>query len=150
MSRIPDCKGKHAAEVVNAIFAIFLIEVDDGLGVTVRSKAVTTFFQIMTKVGVIIDLAVKHNPNVPLFVAHRLMATEYIHDAQPSERERHGTGRERSLLVRPAMAQHARHGFQLLCGGPVPPHIENSADSTHSPFSRLDLFCTYSSDVCFY
>ena len=34
-ARVPDGEGEHAAEVLHAVVAVFLVEVDDGFGVAV-------------------------------------------------------------------------------------------------------------------
>src|ERR1019366_2767788 len=55
LATIPDCKGKHAAQMLDAIAAIFLIEVDDGFGIAVGAIAVSAGLKRGAQLGMVVD-----------------------------------------------------------------------------------------------
>ena len=71
--------------------ALFLVEVEDGLGIASRSIAVPARLQAGSKVGVVVDLAVEDDPDVAVLVAHRLFAAGHVDDGQPGVRKPHAS-----------------------------------------------------------
>ena len=59
---VPESDGKHAVEVADEVQAIFLVEVDDDLGVATGVKAVPTGLQVPAQLGEIVDLTVVDRP----------------------------------------------------------------------------------------
>ena len=72
--RVPDRECEHAAEAVHAVVAPLFIRVDDGLGVRARAVAMPGRFELAADVGVVVDLAVEHDPDGAVFVGQRLLA----------------------------------------------------------------------------
>ena len=83
--RIPDGKGKHPAEMMDAVITVFFIEVENRFCIAARGIAVTATFQIRADRCVIIDFTVEDNPNGSILVRHWLVAAAQIHDAQAPE-----------------------------------------------------------------
>jgi len=72
---IPDGKGEHAAEFLDAAFSIFLVEVQDDFGVSCGMKLMSALFQFRAKLGGVIALAVVGDPEIAVGAGHRLAAT---------------------------------------------------------------------------
>ena len=81
---VPDGEREHAAEPGNAVGAILLVSVEDRFGVAASLVAMTGLFELWPDLSVIEDLAVVDDPEVAVFVGHRLMAAGEIDDAQPA------------------------------------------------------------------
>ena len=117
--------------MANTVIAKFLIQVNNRLSIAVGRKTVATPLQIWTKFRVVVNFTVKHNPDATVLVAHRLVPAGQVYNAQSSEAQRQRTGEESSSIIRSAMTQNPRHGFQLFIRRPVAAQVENSANSTH-------------------
>src|SRR5437773_595341 len=61
--RIPDRESKHAAKVMNAVASIFFVGMDNGFCIAVGGVAVATRQQLPAYGEVVVDLAVKDNPD---------------------------------------------------------------------------------------
>src|ERR1035441_10871341 len=83
LATIPDCKGKHAAQMLDAIAAIFLIEVDDGFGIAVGAIAVSAGLKRGAQLGMVVDFSVEDDPNILVLVGERLVPGLDVNDAQP-------------------------------------------------------------------
>src|ERR1039458_6951595 len=71
-ARIPNRRGEHAIELVDALKPRLLIEVQEGLDVAVCAEAVASLLQVPTQILVVIDLPVAHEPKRTVLVRHRL------------------------------------------------------------------------------
>ena len=56
------------AEVILHSWAELFVEVDDRLCVAVSTKAVTLALEIAAQLAIVVDLAVEHDPNRPIFI----------------------------------------------------------------------------------
>ena len=65
--------------------------------------------QVAPEVGVVIDLAVEHNPNRPVFVRERLLARLEIDDAEATMREGGLSVQAQARFVRTAMCDDVAH-----------------------------------------
>ena len=81
--RVPDSEREHAAKQMQALGTVLLESVQDGFGVGARLIAVAGLFECRTERGVIVDLAVKGDPQRAGLVAHRLVAALNVNDAEP-------------------------------------------------------------------
>ncbi|PYU09828.1 MAG: hypothetical protein DMG37_22225 [Acidobacteria bacterium] len=93
----------------DAIVTVFFVKMDNRLRIAIGSEPVTTLFQTGAKFSVVIDLAVKNDPNVPVLIAHRLMPAGQIHDTQPAEAEGHLAGVKAPAIIWSAVTQDSRH-----------------------------------------
>ena len=73
-ARIPDCKRKHAAQMLHAVRAILLIQMHNDLGVALRREHMPARQQRRAQLTVVIDLAIKRNPDRAILIRQRLMA----------------------------------------------------------------------------
>ncbi len=87
LARIPKRDGKHAAQAAETILAVFFVEMNDGFGVGMRGEFMPAGFEILAQLGVIVNFAVEHDPELAVFVRERLMAAFEIDDAEAAETE---------------------------------------------------------------
>ena len=59
---VPDGESEHAVEALDEAVTPLLVAVHDDLGVAARPKPVTTGDQLVTKLGMVVDLAVEDDP----------------------------------------------------------------------------------------
>jgi hypothetical protein len=59
---IPKGEGKHAPKFLETVLSPFLIAVDDGFGVCSGFKCVTACYELLPKLGEIVDLSVVSHP----------------------------------------------------------------------------------------
>src|SRR6202022_867451 len=139
LATIPYDKSKHAAEMLHAIAAIFLVEVNNRFGVAASAVAVPLGLEIGAQVGVVIDFAVVDNPDVMVFVGKRLMAGLNVNNAQPPHGQTDIFLDEKPFVVGSAMHNALIHaGEHVALDMPVPIREKNATDSTHiSPGLRF-------------
>src|SRR5262249_59906138 len=81
---IPQRKSKHASKVFDRARAVLFVKMDDRLGVAARAVEVPRRFKRGTKLAMVVDLAVKSQPDASVFVGDRLMTAAEICDRQPA------------------------------------------------------------------
>src|ERR1035438_8872747 len=59
LAPIPDGKGEHAAQVLDAVAAVFLVKVNDGLGIAARAVAMSSGLKAGGQLGVVVDFSVR-------------------------------------------------------------------------------------------
>ncbi len=89
--RIPEREREHSTEPVHAVGAPFLVGVDDCFGVGSRAEGMAARLELAPQAGVVVDLAIEHDPHAAVFVRERLRPGAQIHDAQALVGE-HGPG----------------------------------------------------------
>src|SRR5581483_183899 len=82
LSSVPNRKGEHASEVLNAVATVFLVQVDNRLSIAMGPVFMATAHQIVAQAGMVIDFAVKDHPDGTIFIADWLMPGSKVHDAQ--------------------------------------------------------------------
>ena len=88
--------------------------------------------QVLTKLAVIVNFAVKYNPNAAIFIAERLVASPDVDDAEPAHRETHIAIHKKAVVIGPAvrnLAVHVRQNFAIYALYFI--EKENPTDSTH-------------------
>src|SRR5215467_10036326 len=60
---IPDRESEHAAQVLHAVTAVFLVKVNNGFSIAMRPVGVTVRDQLFAQLEVIVDFAVVDDPN---------------------------------------------------------------------------------------
>ncbi len=79
---VPDGEGEHAVHGLQAVGAVFLVGVDDHLGVARGGEAVAGLDEIGPDFRVIVQLAVVDDPDSLVFVGQGLMPGLKIDDGQ--------------------------------------------------------------------
>ena len=104
-SRVPDGKRPLAVQPLDAVLALFFVEMEDHFRVGPRREDVAGVDELLAQLDVIEDLAVERDPEAPILVAHRLLPAGEIEDAEPRVREAQRAVREHGFGVRPAMPE---------------------------------------------
>ena len=81
-------EAEHAAQVVDHVDPVFLVAVQDHLGIGVAAEAVPFCLELGAQFLKIVDLAVEHQADGVVLVEHRLAAVlAQVDDRQPAEAE---------------------------------------------------------------
>jgi len=72
---VPDCEGKNAIEMVQAVDSPFFICMQDDLCVRTGLEYMAVLFEFFTQFDKIIDLTIKDNRHAVIFVRDRLVTT---------------------------------------------------------------------------
>ena len=142
---IADNKGEHAAQLGGQGGAVFLVAVQDDLGITVGLENVTLGLQLGAQVHKVEDLAVENDDNGAVLVIHGLLAGGQVDDAQAAEAQGYGvfggvTAQVVALHIRPAVDDAVGHPMQdsLTLGA----HAGKTNKTTHS-FYSFPLGCMW-------
>src|SRR5678815_2330754 len=86
-SFVPDCKSKHAAEMLRTVRTVLIVGVDNRLSIAVCIKGVAEFFELFAQLEVVIDFTVKDDPGCAITVVNGLLTTLEVNDRQASHRQ---------------------------------------------------------------
>src|SRR5439155_692242 len=106
---VPQSDREHPAQSGDAVCAHLLVEMDDGLGITPRPKAMPAGDQVAPQVMVIVDLPIEDDLNGAILVGDRLLPAGDVDDRQPAHAERHLGGDEVAAVVRAAVDDRVAH-----------------------------------------
>ncbi len=84
---VPDGNREHAIQLRKAVSAGVFVQVNDRFTVAMGGELVAAAFQTPAQSLIVVDLAVKDHLNRAIFVAHRLMGTFQVNDAQAAKAE---------------------------------------------------------------
>src|SRR5689334_2348374 len=82
------------------------------LGVALGPEAVAALFEVGAQLEVVEDLAVAHDPDARILVAHRLLASAEVDDAEASVPEADSRALVVALGIGSAVRERARHAPQ--------------------------------------
>ena len=143
---VPHGEGEHPAESVNTALPALLVEVHDHLSVRLRTERMPTGAQLISKLDVVVDLAVEGDPDRPVLVRDRLAAAIQVDDREPADRHPERAARIESPLIWTAVEHRVRHPVQQIPvdGGAVevilardPAHtLRASASTSRTPVRR--------------
>src|SRR4026209_1640904 len=71
-SHIPNREREHAAEVIDEMLAVILVEMDQAFGIRAGAEHVAAAFECVTQLSVVVDLAVEDDPDAAIFIRDRL------------------------------------------------------------------------------
>ena len=129
---VPEREREHAAQEAQRIGPVRLVEVQDRLGVAVGSERVATAFQLPPQRLEVVDLAVEHEPQRAVLVAHRLRGPRReVDDAEPPHPEPDRAVDPDALVVRPAMAKGRGHAAKQILSRRGTVEMNRAGDATH-------------------
>jgi len=108
-ARVPEGEGVLTVETGQAFRPEFLVKVEDDLGIGVRCKLVPASFEFGAQLHIIKHLAIEDDPECAVLIADGLLAARKVDDAQAGISQADTIGEINAELVRPAMADHAKH-----------------------------------------
>ncbi len=82
LAGVPQGQGEHAPQMLEAVDAVLLVGVDDGLGVRVGLEAMTAVLELLAEILEVVDLAVEDDADGAVFVVDRLVAAGDVDDGQ--------------------------------------------------------------------
>ncbi len=133
--------------VLEDALAVFLVEVDDDLGVGVRAEHVALGLQFRLALGIVEQLAVVDDGDALILVEDRLLAVAETDDGKPAVGEAEAGAQQESVVVGAAMPERLRHrvqrgGIGLALAG----EVNDSSDAAHRSSSfrqqRLGSGCS--------
>ncbi len=152
---VQEGEGEHPVQLLDAGGAAFFVQVDDDFGIGVRLELVAFLLKLSPQFAEVIDLAVEHNPDGAVLVAHRLPAgLGEVNDGQARVTESDRTRRPAALEcasilpIRAAMAQDIHHRLKAslkLRGLQVSAH--DPADAAHGSYALLSCNCSTSNFI---
>src|SRR5579871_4935457 len=104
-------EGKHAPKALNAALAPFLPGVNNDFGIRRRPERVARGLQFGPQLAEIVQLAIVGDPDLAVFVRHRLTAGDEVDDRQAAMAQSNGTMNMHALPIRTAMLQTRDHPF---------------------------------------
>ena len=104
--------GELSAQLLEDAFAVFLVEVDDDLGVGVRAEDVALGLQLRLALGIVEQLAVVDDGDGLILVEDRLLAVAEPDDRQAAVGEAEAGADEIAVVVRTAVPERLRHALQ--------------------------------------
>src|SRR5712671_353987 len=132
LAAIPNGESKHTPQVLHAIAAIFLIEVNNCFRVAASAVAVAFGLETGAQLSVVVDFAVVDNPDVLVFIGKRLVAGLHVNNAQPPHRQTDILLDKKTFIVGAPVHDALVHaGEQVALDMPLPIGEKNAADSTH-------------------
>ena len=106
---VPNGESEHAAQVFGAIDAILVVSVHDGLSVAVGIEPVTTAFEFLAQLAIVVDFAVENDPPRLVGIVNRLLAAFQIDDGESTHRETDTIVEIKAVFVRTAMMDRRVH-----------------------------------------
>ena len=109
---VPEGEREHAAQALDARLAERGVRLEDHLGVALRPESPTARLELRPELAEVVDLAVEHEPEALVGVAHRLPPRDEVDDREPRHAERHAGLSVDAHVVGPAMAEQVEHRRQ--------------------------------------
>jgi hypothetical protein len=69
--------------------------------------------QLLPQILIVVNLAVEHDPNGPVFVRKRLVSASQIDDRESAKSKSNLSGHMEALVIGTPMNDRIRHGFHL-------------------------------------
>jgi len=102
---IPKGEGVHAAQMVHALLAVILVEVQDRLAITLGGEAMTAGLERAAQLDEVVHLAVADQGERAILVVERLPACGEVDDTQTPHRQARVVETQRSLAIGAAVRQ---------------------------------------------
>src|ERR1041384_7476310 len=128
---VPNCEGKHAAQMFRTIRAVQVIRVDDRFGVAVCLEAMSGILELLAEFAVVINLSVEDDPGGAIRVGDRLLAALQINDCETAHRQAHAVIEVKSIFIGPAMMNCFVHAREQLAVDRRAITTNNSCYATH-------------------
>ena len=129
---VPQRKGEHAAQALDAVLAPGFPCVHDALGVALGVEHMAQGLQFRNQVLVVVDLAVEDDDDRAVFVEQRLLAGGHVDDRQPAVTEAHAGLDVQAAFVRAAVGLRRVHAAKdAVVDGALAAGVEEAGDAAH-------------------
>ena len=111
-TRIVKRDGEHPVEVLREVESVFLVGVNDNLGVGCRSEAVTPGREMVAKRPIVVDFAVEDGADAPILIEDGLGASLHVDHRQSPHPQSNGSVYVESVVVWTPVLQRGHHGLE--------------------------------------
>ena len=108
----PDGDSEHATQRDQTFNAPFFVQMCDDFSVRRSTKGVSARNQFRSEINVVVNLPVKNNLHLAIFIGDRLVTTRNINDAEAPNCQPDAVAHKESTLVGAAMPNSIRHVLQ--------------------------------------
>ncbi len=149
---IPNGECEHAVQLGGTLLTVFLISMQNRLGIRFRLKTVSLGLQLMTDVLMVINLPIENDGAGAVFVIDWLRAGHQIDDAETAHTQANVSADMKSFIIRAAMRNDIAHALDV--GRIYLPFfipVNYAANSAHYCLASVawstihSVFCRYSS-----
>src|SRR6185437_922182 len=146
---IVEQEGELAAQMLEAAQAMFLVQIDDDLGIALGLEAVALRLERAPDPLEIVDLAIRRKHDAPVLAHHRLLAGDEIDDREPRMRDRQMRRfiHEQPASVGPAMVQRFEHMLKRAFRNLGSDRRENPAHGSADSRNRRSRHCERSEAI---
>ena len=106
---VPQGNREHAVQALDRPIAVFLVQMENRLGVGPSAVAVATRFEPGAQVRMVVDFSVEHAPDIAVLGCHGLPSAGDVDDRKPTMAESDGAFHPIAGAIRPAMGEHVAH-----------------------------------------
>jgi hypothetical protein len=106
---IVQSESKHPPQLLHALTAHFLIQMDDDFGIGVGREAMTTAQQLGAQLGEVINFPVEHYPDRMVFIEYGLMPAGQIDDAEATHPKPNAAFDKNAFVIRATMKNGLAH-----------------------------------------
>ena len=118
--------------MLDTVIPVLLVSVNDGLGVAIRTKVMTTLLKLFLQFTIVIDLPIQDDEDALIFVKNRLMTASQVNDRETAHAQGHTIINPHSLVIWPTVANDPAHAVdELLRVVTTALYINKSGYSTH-------------------
>jgi len=100
---VPQCKVERSVEAIHEVVSFSVVQVEQDLAVGSGLELVTFGLGFGTKLTVVIDLAITHQPQGLLDIRQRLVTTGQIDDGQAAHIDAASAMDMHALIVQPTV-----------------------------------------------
>src|SRR5260370_209570 len=94
--------------MMNAVFAVLFIQMQNGFCIAVGGITMALPCQQRAEIRIVVDFTVNHNPDAAVLISHRLMSSSNINETGPAERPRQRSRIPNPPHPRPPLPTHSR------------------------------------------
>src|SRR5262245_16345852 len=152
--KIDQGKSELTFEMGKQLLAMFLIEVNQQLGIGVSAENMSPGFECAQPLGEIEEFSVADDGDAAVFVENRLSPVFDADDAEPPMCKPYSRSEEKAAIVRPAMGQRRRHTtHHQAIGLTWISEVDQSGNTAHSFPARsgglrlIEANCRFSDQV---
>src|SRR5450432_372255 len=132
LARIPNRECEHSAQMLHALATVLFVDVNDGFRVAMCTITMSSRLKLFPQSGMIVNFAVKYDPDRAVLVAERLVPRRNVNDAQAPHCDSNTAFDVNALVVGAAMRHGRAHPPQhLRIDLRVPVKLHYSRDPAH-------------------
>src|SRR6185312_4091455 len=142
-------EGELSAQMLEAVEPMFLVQIDDDLGIALGLEAVALRLERAPDPLEIVNFAIRRKDDAAVLADHRLLAGDEVDDGEPRMRDRQPRVfvDEQPAPIRPAVAQRFEHVLKRAFRNPGSDRRENPAHGSADSRNRRSRHCERSEAI---